>query len=193
MTDTVEGFAVLKPGSPLLHRWVIPGTDRTITWRNGSVGLIQAHNALRIHELVERLDQPGEHRLGADDGGHVFREITGGNTWSKHATGAAGDLNWRRHPYNTPTLSTWTPKQVRVIRSTLRLYIDLRTGKPVLEWGGNWPSHPGSTAKTDSMHWQISSQVRMAECERVARRLMLTPRGRRILAANPGQKAVILS
>jgi hypothetical protein len=193
MTAYVEGFPVLAPGNPLLHTWVIPGTNRRLTLRNGSCGFVQAHNALRFHDKVERLDQPAERHGAIDDGGHNYRPITGGNGWSKHATGLAADLNWSRHPYNTKAGWSFTPAQIRQIHRNLLLYRDEPTGLLAIEWGGDWPSHPGSKAKPDPMHFQISSAVRMAHVERVARRLINSPRGRRILAANPGQLEVILS
>jgi hypothetical protein len=193
MIDHVEGFPVLEPGSPLLHRWVQPGTGRTLLRRNGSVGLVLAHNAQRFHDKVERLDQPAERHGAIDDGAYNHRPITGGRGWSKHATGCADDLNWSRHPYNTRPEKTFTAKQIRAIRKTLELYRDPVTGLLVVEWGGNWPSRPGSTAKPDPMHFQISSQVRMEHVERVARELMDTKRGKAILQANPGQRKVVLS
>ncbi|NGZ99382.1 M15 family metallopeptidase [Nocardioides sp. W3-2-3] len=132
-----------------------PGTNRTITRRNGSVGLVLAHNAQRFNDLVERLDQPKERDGAPDDGNYNHRRITGGSGWSKHATGAADDLNWSRHPYNTPASRTFTKAQIRQIHLTLQMYRDPRTGILVVEWGGDWPSHPGSTAKPDPMHFQI--------------------------------------
>lgn len=193
MTSYVEGFPVLEPGSAKLHRWVQPGTNRTITRRNGSVGLVLAHNAQRFNDLVERLDQPKERDGAPDDGAYNHRQITGGSGWSKHATGAADDLNWSRHPYNTKASATFTRAQIRQIERTLAMYRDLRTGLLVVEWGGHWPSRPGSSAKPDPMHFQISSAVRMEHVERVARRLVNTPRGKLILKANPGQRLVVLS
>lgn len=193
MTDHVEGFPVLEPGSPLLHRWVQPGTGRTILRRNGSVGLVLAHNAQRFHAKVERLDQPRERWGAIDDGAYNHRRITGGHGWSKHATGCADDLNWSLHPYNTRPAETFTAHQIRQIRKSLELYRDPVTGLYVVEWGGDWPSHPASKAKPDPMHFQISSKVRMEHVERVARELMETKRGAAILKANPGQRKVVLS
>lgn len=188
MTDYVEGFPVLPPGHPDLHTWNLPDKDgrviRRITLRNGSVGLVLVWIALRFHELIERLDiNPGV----IDEGGHSYRRITGGSGWSKHATGAAEDLNWQRHPYGTRATATFTDAQIKLIRR------DLRRCLGVVEWGGNWPSHPGSTASPDPMHWQIHSSKRMSAVERLAKILIRTPRGRRILKANPGQREVIYS
>lgn len=191
---TVEGFPVILRGdSSLLHRWVIPGADRSLTMRNGSTGFLLAVMALRFNDLVERLEQPAERHGGVDDGAWNARPITGGSSWSKHATGAAEDLNWRRHPYDTKASATFTAKQRAQIEKTLRAFRDPATGLLVVEWGGHWPSHPGSSAKPDPMHFQISSQARLEHCERVARKLLASPRGKRIIAANPSQRKVVLS
>lgn len=194
MTDFVEGFPVLAPGSKNLHTWDLgEAANRKLTHRNGSVGLVLAHNALRFNDLVEPLDQPAERNGGIDDGGYSYRRITGGSGWSKHATGCADDLNWRKHPYGTKATANFTREQIAAIEKTLNLYRDPKTGLHVVEWGGHWPSHPGSSASPDPMHFQISSQVRMEHVERVARKLMDHGRGKRLLALNPGQAAVILS
>jgi hypothetical protein len=189
-TPTVNGWPVLEPGSDRLHTWTIPGTQRRITMRDGSAGFLLAHVALRFNDRVERLALPGESNAGPDDGGYSHRPITGGSSWSQHATGTAMDLNWRRHPYGVPTRHTFTADQINTIHRWLRESYVTRAGR-VIEWGGDWPSHPGSTAKPDAMHFQLSAGLDAAE--HLARRLMETARGRKILDANPGQKRVILS
>ena len=186
---TGNGWPVLEPGSPDLHTWVIPGTHRRITLRNGSVGFVLAYWALWWNDKVERLDIPGQDEP-VDEGGHNYRPLTGGGGWSEHAAGAAEDLNWRRHPYNVPARRTFTKAQVALIRKRLRRLNALALGKCV-EWGGDWPSWSGSTAKPDPMHTQVVGGMKRAE--RLARLLTLTPRGRRVLAANPGQRRVIFS
>lgn len=192
---TVEGFSVVLERGPALHPWLIPGADRTLTLRSGSVGLVLAVLALRFDELVERLDEPGERSHGGvDDGGWNPRPITGGSGWSKHATGAAMDLNWRQHPYNTKAAKTFTRRQLAEIERTLKAFRDPQTKLLVVEWGGHWPSHPGSKAKPDPMHFQISSRVRLEHVERVARKLLRdSPRAKRVITANPSQKRVVLS
>ncbi len=189
MSTTPNGYPVLDSGSPLLHTWVIPGADRRITVLAGPVGLILIHIALWFNDLIERLDGPGNDAV--DEGGHNKRLMTGSRTlWSEHSGGDAEDLNWNRHPYNTPVLHTFTPGQVKAIRKRIR-WLNWLAGAAIVEWGGNWPSHPGSSAKTDSMHWQIIRNLRAIK--RLARILAKTPRGRKILAANPGQLALINS
>jgi hypothetical protein len=177
MSSSVNGWPVLSPGSPKLHRWVLPGTQRAFTLRNGSVGFLLMHNALFIHEKVERLD------LGTwDEWGHNVRPISGTSVYSNHSSGSATDLNSSRHPYKVAIEKTFTKKQISAIRNRLRLY------RGVLTWGGNW-----SPKWVDGMHWEISDGKTMRDAERMAKLLMYTPRGRRILKANPGQKEVIIS
>jgi len=194
MPAYVEGLPVLEEGSRHLHPWVLVNAPRTITLRDGAVGFILAFWADWFDENVERLDQPGEHPTGIDDGGYSHRAITGGSGWSKHATAGAEDLNWRKHVYNTFPIESFTTKQIAIIHAKLRdTWVG---GVPVIEWGGDWPSHPGSTAKPDPMHFQISSHVAadpITACEVLAKRWMRRKRGAALLEVNPGQRAVILS
>lgn len=191
---TVDGWPVLIPGSPALHTWLLPGTHRSITLRHGSAGLILAHVALSFHDKIERLDQPSERNGAIDDGGYSYRPMTGKSTPSKHATGCAEDLNWRKHPYGQAPGLSFSQEKIARIRRWLHKRYALAGGEvPMVEWGGNWPSHTGSTAKPDGMHFQIHYAARLPGCETLARRLMDSPRGRQILQANPGQKRVILS
>lgn len=186
---TVNGWPVLAPGSSYLHTWVLPGTGRRITMRHGSAGLVLAHLALRFNDLIERLDLPGTDPV--DEGGHSYRQITGGTSWSQHATGTAVDLNWTRHPYGVPAAHTFTARQCADLRRWLGSAYRIDKVR-VLEWGGDWPSHPGSTAHPDAMHFQLR-RVGMHTTEQLARRLMRTDRGERLLEANPGQRKVVMS
>ena len=193
MTEYVEGLPVLAPGSKHLHPWVLVNAPRTVTLREGSVGFVLAFWADWFDVNVERLDQPGEHPQGIDDGGYSHRPITGGSGWSKHATGGAEDLNWRRHGYDTRATETFTSRQITAIHAKLRdTWVE---GIPVIEWGGDWPSHPESTANPDPMHFQISSRLidPIRACEVLAKRWMNRQRGNALLEANPGQHAVINS
>jgi D-alanyl-D-alanine carboxypeptidase len=187
---TGNGWPVLDPTSPQLHTWVIPGTNREITMRNGSIGFILAVWALWWNDIIERLDIPGVNDP-VDEGGYNHRPLTGTtDSWSEHAAGAAEDLNWRKHPYNVAAVKTFTRKQIRLIHAKLRRYNTLALGK-VIEWGGDWPSWSGSTAKTDGMHTQVVGGMKRAE--RLAKLLTLTRRGRRVLKANSGQRRIIFS
>lgn len=184
---TPNGWPVQNAGSKALHTWTIPGANRRITLLAGPVGLILVHIALFLNDVVERLDAPWADPV--DEGGHNKRLLTGStSTWSEHAAGAAEDLNWNRHPYGSATLATFTAKQAKAIRRRKR-WLNRLAGADVVVWGGDWPSHPGSKAKTDSMHWELRRDLRAIR--RLARFLAKTPRGKRILNANPSQRAKI--
>lgn len=182
MSQSVNGWNVLQPGSSLLHRWPVPEwdddkPDRGFTLRRGSVGFLLVHLATWFHDEIERLD------TGTwDEWGHAVRPITRTNLYSNHSSGTAVDLNATRHPYHVPVSRTFTKQQIERIRGRLRLYDD------VIEWGGDW-----SPEWVDGMHFEIAPGTAMDDIEVVARRLMKSWRGKRILALSPGQEKVILS
>lgn len=179
MATTPLGWPVLDPDVgtgpyPRLRRFMIPGVNRALTLRDGSAGFVLVHFALWFDEDVERLD------LGIwDEWGYARRPVTNGTRWSEHAGGTAMDLNATRHPYDVPTRKTFTVSQINRIHRRLDWMDD------VLRWGGDYRS------KQDAMHFEV--QADLAKCERVAKRLINTPRGRRVLTVNPGLKKVIYS
>lgn len=176
MSTTVNGWPVLQVGSPSLRRWNVPDTNRGLTLRDGSAGFLLIHMAVFFDEQIELLDRAGE---VWDEWGHAIRPVRGQTSgYSNHAGGIAEDLNATRHPLGVPIASTYTPVQVKAIRRRLRLY------RGIVVWGGDW-------SRPDGMHFEIKGEL--PACERLARLLMVTPRGRRILAANPGARNVILS
>lgn len=180
----MANLPVLDPGSNLLFTWTIPGANRRITLRRDAFGFILMWLILRFNDLVERLDGPGNDAV--DEGGHNKRYISGTNIWSDHARAAAADLNWSKHPYNTKASATFTKRQIKVIRRTLRWVNTFAMGK-LVEWGGDWPSHPGSTAKPDPMHFQVN-RLSNKVVRRTARRFARTNRGKRIIKANPSNR-----
>lgn len=176
MANSQNGHPLLKPDSDLLHKWILPGVPgRHFLLRNGSLGFLLVFFSTFFHKKVERLD------LGVwDEWGYADRPIRGSETPSNHGSGTAVDLNATKHPLGVPTGKTFTAAQQRKIRRKLRY-----TFLGLIRWGGDYKNRP------DSMHFEIVGS--MAACERLARVLMKTPRGRRILKANPGQRAVIKS
>lgn len=181
MLTAQNGYPVLETNRtdgtlPRLRRWVIPGTGRYLYLRDGSVGFVLVHLALWFHERIERLD------LGVwDDWGWAVRPVRGqASGYSNHAAGAAADLNATRHPRGVPVASTFTGRQLRAIRLRLMVYAG------VIRWGGDY-----AYSEPDGMHFEVIKPL--AVVEKLARRLMRTPRGRRILAANPGAADVIRS
>lgn len=177
MTETTSqnGWPALARTSVLLHTWTIPCNTGTIrlTLRNGSAGFLLAHFILWYGESVEKLAGKIQ-----DDWGYAYRPIRGTTTGdiTNHASGTAADLNATRHPLGTMTLSTWQKVRIRI---RLRLYSGcIRAG---LDYH----------VRKDEMHYEIVKPL--GACERAARRLSSSARGRKLLAANPGQRTAIFS
>ena len=183
---TVSGWPVIEHATytgplPRLRKWNLPGTGRHLILRDGAAGFLLAHFALWWHERVSRLD-------GGiwDEWGWAVRPVRGQTTgYSNHAGGVAADLDATEFPYGAAIARVFKPLQIRRIRRRLKLY---REGEDyVLGWGGDYRSTP------DGMHVELAPGSTLAQAERVARRLMKTKRGRRILDANPGARQVIES
>ena len=177
MSTSQNGWPALASDSPKLYTWNIPTREGVarIRLRNGSAGFILAHMLSFVAEHVEPLVGPV-----LDDWGYAYRPVRGySTTLSNHSSGTAADANATRHPLGKR--GTWTDRQAARIRTRLawRLY------RKVIRWGGDYHGRP------DEMHFEIDAPL--AKCERVAKRLLKTRRGKQIAAANPGQKAVIYS
>jgi len=113
-----------------------------------------------------------------DDWAHAFRAVRGYSILSNHASGTAIDLNATEHPLGVR--GTFTEKQIATIDRRLKIY------DGCIRWGGHY------SGRVDAMHFEVNRDI--AQCERVARRLMNdTGIGKKIIEANPRQKAVILS
>jgi len=169
-----NGWDALLGSSSLLYTWTIPTKDGDVRvrLRNGSAGFLLVHFLLWWAEVLEPL-------VGKilDDWGYAYRAIRGQTTGlSNHASGTAVDANATKHPLGTRTL---TKVQKAAIWLRLKIY------------GGCLRSGAFYSGRVDEMHTEINAPI--DQCEKVARRLMNTPRGRRILKANPTQRAVILS
>lgn len=179
MATSANGYPVLFENRttgplPRLRKWVVPGTQRHLYLRDGSTGFLLIHFALWLHERVEPLDD------GVwDDWGWAVRPVRGqSNGYSNHASGTAEDLNATRHPLAQRGTFGKVATYAK-IRARLAYY------RGALEWGGDYHS------RLDEMHFEIAASI--GACEARARKLMDTPRGRRILEANPGAREAILS
>lgn len=178
MSTSQNGYPVLEVRYdgplPRLRRWVIPGTGRHLILRDGSAGFVLLHLALWLHETVERID----HGVW-DEWGWASRPVRGSSTTtSNHASGTACDLNATLHPLGKR--GTFSPAQAKRIRRRLRImYLGM------VRWGGDY------RIRADEMHFELVRPL--GSVERLARGLMRTKRGRRILAANPGAREVIES
>ena len=142
--------------------------------RCGSAGFLLCHLILWYHEVVHKLNEKGS---VWDEWGWAWRAVRGQTSGlSNHASGTAVDLNATRYPLGRMVMAAWRKAK---IRARLLLYAG------AIRWGGDYEG------RKDEMHFEINRSLPF--CEKIARRLMNTPRGKRILAANPGQREVILS
>lgn len=174
MSISQNTWPALAPDSPKLHSWVVPNSTRKLRLRNGSAGFLLVHLALWFDERIEDVD-------GGilDDWGYAYRPVRGYSaTLSNHSSGTAMDLNATGHVLGRE--GTFSVSDERLITRRVNEFFD-----DTIRWGGEY------RGRKDEMHHEIDRP--MADCERVARRLLDSPRGHRILKANPGQRAVILS
>jgi hypothetical protein len=156
-----------------IRTWTIPGANRHLNLADGPAGFILVHLALWFHERIERLN------VGIwDEWGAAYRPVRGSETdLSNHASGTAMDLNATQHPLGVRGSFKRAWQYVR-IRARLRMY------RRAIRWGGDYQY------RADEMHFEIDRGH--AVVQRVAERLMQTPRGKRILRANPDAAASIL-
>lgn len=172
------------PG-PTLRQFHVPvksGPARTINLRDGSMGFLIVHFILWWHEVVHPIN------VGIwDEWGWASRPVRGqAVVLSEHAGGTAADVDATLHPRGRSVAATFKAWQVVKIRARLNLY-RTKSLRRVLGWGGNY------VHTVDGMHVELASGATLADAEQVARRLLTTPRGKRILDANPGLRSVILS
>jgi len=174
VSTSQNAWPALSASSRQLHTWTIPGAGRLLRLRNGSAGFLLIHLALWFDQRIEDVE-------GGilDDWGYAYRPVRGySTTLSNHASGTAMDLNATQHVLGRE--DTFTPKEERRIVRRVDGFFD-----GTIRWGGQY------RGRKDEMHFEIDAPL--PACEQVARRLLDSPRGKRILAANPGQRAVILS
>jgi hypothetical protein len=166
-----NGWAALTEQSRLLYTWTVPGDGTRLRLRQGFAGFLLIHLATRFDRKVEDLKEPL-----LDDWGYAFRPIRGFVALSNHASGTAMDLNATDHPLGRE--NTFSPDDERRIQSLLKKY------DGCIRWGGNY------NGRKDEMHMELDKDRAAAAV--VARELAVTPRGREILRANPGQERIIL-
>lgn len=95
--------------------------------------------ATQMHERVEPIVRADWHQ--ADDWGFSYRESTGSDDLSCHASGTAIDYNATRHPYGVRASANFSPAQIAEIHRILD-----EVG--VVVWGGDWNT-------PDAMHFEI--------------------------------------
>lgn len=170
-----NGWATLEPNSPTLYTWTIPTKSGVVKlrYRNGSVGFLLAFWCGLFSDRVEKVVGPI-----LDDWGYAPRPVRGSEVPSNHYSGTAEDLNATRHPLG----AIGTFLKAGLIRLLLK-----RRMRGLIRWGGDYHN------RKDEMHFEIAPGVTMQQCEQLARKLMKSRRGKRLLEANKVQRAVILS
>lgn len=189
MATTANGWPVIFDNrttgpQPRLRKWMVPAGnglrsgERYFYLRDGAIGFVLMHFILWFHETIERLDETAIW----DEWGWAVRPIRGQSSgYSNHAGGAAADVNATLHPRGVAVAKTFSSAEIKKIR----VWVASKKYLGVLRWGGDWST-------PDGMHIEIAP-VRPRRVKRVARMLMKTSRGKRILDANPYAKKVILS
>ena len=175
-----NNYPALTAKSRVLYLWKISDAKRSFRLRNGSAGFLLVFFADWFHHNIERLNKEGE---PWDEWAYAYRYVRGSNaSVSNHASGTAIDLNATKHP-----LGKWGTFKYRVRGKIAewRIRRHLKRYNNCIRWGGDY------IGRKDEMHFEINRPL--GDCEKVAKKLMNTRRGRRILKANPGQKRVILS
>lgn len=178
MSKSQNGYPALATrytgAFPRLRKWKIPGTDRHLILRDGSTGFLLVHLAMWFDKNVEDVD------AGIwDEWGYAYRPVRGySSSLSNHASGTAMDLNATQHVLGKS--DTFTPaEKARITRRVNKHF------NRCIRWGGQY------RGRKDEMHFEIDKPLH--EVERMAISLLDTPRGKKILAANPGARKVILS
>lgn len=170
MSASQNGYRVLTERETYL--WVIPvrkGDTRHYRLSPGYVGFVLAHMILWWHERIEPINT-GQW----DEWGWADRPIRESNETSNHASGTAGDVNAVRHPLGVAGTFRYTWQRLRISRR-LRFFYRGR-----IRWGGEYHG------RKDEMHIEINAKPH--KIFHLARRLKRTPRGKRILRANPTQQ-----
>lgn len=165
--------AITSASSPLLHDWRIPckGGVRTVPLHQGSAGFLLCHFAMWWDDTIDPV-LPGI----MDEWGWWFKYIAGSNVVSNHAPGTALDIDAAQFPRGRYNL---TAKQRSLIARRMTFF------SGTLAHGAFYHT------TVDEMHVEINEQ--MPAVERFARTLIDGGRGAKLLKANPGQRAVILS
>jgi hypothetical protein len=173
MLASQNGWPVISSSTDArLHLWEVPAKTGAFRLRlhRGAAGFLLALFALWYAEVIEAVA-----KVADDWGWSAFRYVRGSSTFvSNHCAGTAIDLNATIHPLGKRgTFKAW---QYVKIRARLALFAGCLRG------GLDYLNRP------DEMHTEINRGPLLVR--HTARVLALTPRGKRLLAANPGQHAL---
>lgn len=140
----------------------VPGTDVSLTVRNGAPGDLLLEVAARFDREVEDIDNGA---AGLDDWGYAERQVRGGSDLSNHASGTAVDLNAPRHPLGTAPEASFSASQITTIHGIIAITAD------VVRWGGDY------TGRKDPMHFELNDGTTFAQCEAALAALRGAPAG----------------
>jgi len=139
-TEKSEAQLKAKYGDPRDSNWKAENIT-TITTKSGAKIQVNKQDAASFQGLIGDLEDRGYVIKPGDTGGYNLRNITGGNTLSYHAFGAAIDINATANPYsNAPGGG--------VLKTNLPPDVSDMAKKWGLQWGGDWSS------LKDPMHFQ---------------------------------------
>lgn len=181
MATSQNGWPVIEGNVSPLYTWTIPTKSGIvkIRLRNGSAGFLLCLFVMWYSNHIEPVYQ----KL-LDDWGWAYRPIRGQSSgFSNHASGTAVDVNATKHPLGrVGTLSFNVRGKLAIVRINWKLK----------NWFlGSIRAGADYQGRKDEMHYEINVSLPVAE--KRARALMKTKAGKKLLAANPSQKAVILS
>lgn len=164
---------ISSASSPLLHDWNIPckGGIRSVPLHRGSAGFLLCHFAMWWDDTIDQI-------IGGtfDEWGWSYRYIGDTRTLSNHAPGTALDIDATQFPQGRHNL-TDTQRSLLARRMTF--------------FSGTLAHGAFYRTTVDEMHVEVTAM--MPAVEKKARALADSARGKRLLTANPGQRAVIFS
>jgi hypothetical protein len=169
MSVSQNGWTVIAPDDmdAATKVWTIPGQNRNVQLRllPGAAGFVLAHFALWFDRTIEDI----EHPIG-DDFAWAYREISGSNEFSNHASATAIDLNASIHPQGKANTFT-IPQRDRLTDSLRGKYLGCIRG--------------GYTFRTtvDDMHFELAAT--RTPIHELGSALFDTPLGKRLREANP--------
>lgn len=168
MAVSQNGYRVIAPDdiNRLTRLWIIPGNSRDITLRlkAGPVGLTLAHFALFFDREIENIEEL------ADDHAWSYRQISGSDEWSNHASATALDLNATKHPQGRWHTFTST-QQLKMLEAIEGRY------QNCIRAGFTYRTTP------DDMHFEINAGP--TTIDELAVGLYYSPRGEKLRKANP--------
>ncbi len=157
---SLNGWPVLKPGSPLLKTGTVPGTTCRITAHKDVLPLFLALG-YDYDDSLRRIDAGR-----VDDGCYAYRMARAADDWSNHSSATAVDWNWSKEGAQGSKMGRAffaVPENKADIKWLKQLY-------PILNWGGDWKAK-------DYMHWELAPGTTLAEVKALIKHLGIDAKG----------------